>query len=134
MFSEISGFESVQIIFTTHDTLTLSDIPNSNVIYLKKDGDKTKVLSQNEKPKKSFGANITDLLADSFFIKDGFIGDFAKGKIEETIKWINLEKFKKDSKSQQPYELNEDEYKHHKKIIELIDENVVRMKLAEMPG
>lgn len=132
MFAEIPGFESVQIIFTTHDPLTLSDIPNSNVVYLKKEGEKTKVVNQNEKPKKSFGANIHDLLANSFFIGDGLIGDFAKGKIEETIKWINLERHKKDSISQQPYKIDEKEYIKHKKIIELIDEKVVRMKLAEM--
>ncbi|CAD7814523.1 hypothetical protein CHRY9390_02819 [Chryseobacterium aquaeductus] len=132
IFEEIPGFEGVQIIFTTHDPLTLSDIPNSNVVYLKKEGEKTKVLNQNEKPRKSFGANITDLLADSFFINDGLIGDFAKGKIEETIKWINLERHKKHSIYQQSYEIDEKEYIKHKKIIELIDENVVRMKLAEM--
>ncbi|WP_143883689.1 AAA family ATPase [Chryseobacterium binzhouense] len=120
MFAEIPGFESVQIIFTTHDPLTLSDIPNSNVVYLKKEGEKTKVLSQNEKPKKSFGANITDLLADSFFINDGLIGDFAKGKIEEVIKFLKKEKSEINSKEE------------CKKIIELIDEPLMREKLLEM--
>lgn len=120
LFAEIPGFESVQIIFTTHDPLTLSDIPNSNVTYLKKEGEKTKVLSQNEKPKKSFGANITDLLADSFFINDGLIGDFAKGKIEEVIKFLKKEKSEINSKEE------------CKKIIELIDEPLMREKLLEM--
>lgn len=116
LFSE----ENLQIIITTHDPLTLSDIPNSNVVYLKKEGEKTKVLSQNEKPKKTFGANITDLLADSFFIKDGLIGDFAKGKIEEVIKFLKKEKSEINSKEE------------CKKIIELIDEPLMREKLLEM--
>lgn len=122
----------IQIIFTTHDPLTLSDIPNSNIIYLKKENGKTVILDTENKPKKSFGANITDLLADSFFIDNGLMGDFAKAKIEDTIKWINLENYKKDSKSQELYQLNQDEYNHHKQIIELIDEPILKMKLAEM--
>lgn len=120
IFPEISKGKTIQIIFTTHDPLTLSDIPNSNVVYLKKEGGKTKVLSQNEKPKKSFGANITDLLADSFFINDGLIGDFAKGKIEEVIKFLKKEKSEINSKEE------------CKKIIELIDEPLMREKLLEM--
>jgi hypothetical protein len=120
MFAAVPGFENVQIIFTTHDPLKLSDIPNSNVVYLKKDGDKTKVLGEDEKPKKSFGANITDLLADSFFIGDGLIGDFAKGKINEVINFLNV----KDSK----IKTKEDA----KQIIEIIDEPYLKMKLLEM--
>ncbi|RXM40753.1 hypothetical protein BOQ62_04055 [Chryseobacterium sp. CH21] len=84
--------KNIQIIFTTHDPLTLSDIPNRNVAYLKKEENKTEVLSENEKPTKSFGANITDLLSDSFFIKDGLMGDFAKEKIEEVIKYLMVMK------------------------------------------
>ncbi|MBP4136485.1 AAA family ATPase [Flavobacterium geliluteum] len=122
----------IQIIFTTHDPLTLSDIPNGNIIYLKKENGKTVILDTENKPKKSFGANITDLLADSFFIDNGLMGDFAKAKIEDTIKWINLENYKKDSKSQELYQLSQDEYNHHKQIIELIDEPILKMKLAEM--
>lgn len=110
----------LQIIITTHDPLTLSDIPNSNVVYLKKDGDKTKVLGEDEKPKKSFGANITDLLADSFFIGNGLIGDFAKGKIKEVIEFLNG----RDSKIISKVEC--------KKIIEIIDEPLMKDKLLEM--
>lgn len=131
ILAEIPFFESVQIIFTTHDPLTLSDIPNSNVVYLKKDGGKTKVLNENEKPKKSFGANIHDLLADSFFISDGLIGDFAKEKIEEIIEWINDEKARK-IKNLENYQLDSQSYSYHKKLIGLIDEPVLKMKLAEM--
>ena len=60
------------------------------------------------------------------------MGNFAKNKIEDTIKWINSENHKKDSKPHNPYQLNKGEYNHHKQIIELIDEPILRMKLAEM--
>jgi len=71
--------------------------------------------------KKSFGANITDLLADSFFIEDGLIGDFAKGKIEEVLN--DLIK-KRPCKKEKRFE--------YKKIINLIDEPIIRMKLEDM--
>lgn len=114
--------EKLQIIFTTHDPLTLSDIPNSNIVYLKKKSNDgfTEVLNNTDKPRKSFGANITDLLADSFFIDDGLIGDFAKGKINEVIKWLKDDNRDNDKK---------DDFK---KIIEMIDEPLIKIKLEEM--
>ena len=130
VLSVLFSKENLQIIITTHDPLTLSDIPNCNVAYLKKDGDKTKVLNQNEKPKKSFGANITDLLADSFFIEDGLIGDFAKEKIETTIKWLNDCEIKK-SNNKSDFYIEESEKEFHLKVIELIDEKMIHYKLRE---
>lgn len=76
----------IQIVFSTHDPLTLSDMPKQNVVFLNKDSNGlTTISSQN---KETFGANIHDLLADSFFIEDGFIGDFAKEKIQDLIKYL----------------------------------------------
>ena len=112
--------KNIQIIFATHDPLTLSDIPNKNVVYLKRDGFTTEILSENQKPKKSFGANITDLLADSFFIKDGLIGDFAKEKIEEVIKYLNNNESLITEKAEA------------KQIIDIIDEPILKYKLEDM--
>ena len=120
IFKEINGFQSLQIIFTTHDSLTLSDIPNGNIIYVKKDDDYTRVLSEYEKPKKSFGANITDLLADSFFIEDGLIGDFAKEKIENVIRYLNNVEGSEIGKAEA------------RKLIEIIDEPILKYKLKDM--
>ncbi|WP_079240924.1 AAA family ATPase [Chryseobacterium indologenes] len=111
--------KNLQIVFATHDPLTLSDIPNRNVAYLKR-GIKTEVLSENEKPTKSFGANITDLLSDSFFIRDGLMGDFAKEKIEEVIKYLNGNT-----------SLITDNVEA-KKIINIIDEPILKYKLEDM--
>jgi hypothetical protein len=127
----LDNIKAINLLFITHSPFILSDIPKQNVLFLEMDNDK-KASPKNYKTMNTFGANITDLLADSFFISNGLMGDFAKWKIEETIKWINLEKYKKDSKSQDPYELNVEEYNFHKKIIELIDEPVLGIKLAEM--
>lgn len=110
----------IQIIFTTHDPLTLSDIPNNNIVYLKKENGKTIILNTENKPRKSFGANITDLLADSFFIDNGLMGDFAMAIINDTIDWIN----------DKNRDLIKKEY--YKKVIDIIDEPLVKHKLKEM--
>ena len=110
----------IQIIFTTHDPLTLSDIPNNNIVYLKKENNKTIILDNENKPKKSFGANITDLLADSFFIDNGLMGDFAMARINDTIDWIN----------DKNRDLATKEY--YGKLIDIIDEPLVRYKIREM--
>ena len=63
----------IQIIFTTHDPLTLSDLPNNSIVFLKKDGQFSSVLNIEdfERPTKTFGANISDLISESFFINNG---------------------------------------------------------------
>lgn len=121
-FEGFTSKPNLQIILTTHDPLTLSDIPKHNVIFLEKaEEGKCRISSRVQK---TFGANITDLLADSFFIQDGLIGDFAKSKIKEVIDWINKNKNKtKISKRKLTY---------YKKVIELIDERVIKLKLSEM--
>ncbi|MCT4663899.1 MAG: ATP-binding protein [Flavobacteriales bacterium] len=125
--------KKLQIIFTTHDPLTLSDIPKQNIIYLRKDKDSglTKILSEEDKVHmKSFGANIHDLLSDSFFIDDGLIGDFAKSKIKEVIDWINDNEKISDSKKES--EKFKTELEKYQKTIEIIDDKIIRLKLAEM--
>lgn len=131
LFKELKQEPNIQIIFTTHDALTLSDIPNNNITYLKKLEDSSiKVFKSDdpEKPQKSFGANITDLLADSFFVDDGLMGDFAKEKIQETIDWLH------------PF-INEDIVNpevaidiinQHEALIKIIDEPLLNYKLTEM--
>lgn len=112
----------VQIVFTTHDPLTLSDLPNYNIIYLDKDANgKSEIVKYDDlkRPKKSFAANITELLADSFFVKEGLIGKFASDKIDETIKWLNSKENKSDAE-------------YHKRLIQNIDEPIIQRKLAEM--
>lgn len=122
-FEGLNSKPNLQIILTTHDPLTLSDIPKHNVIFLEKaEKGKCRISSRVQK---TFGANITDLLADSFFIQDGLIGDFAKSKIDEVINWIN------DIKSKNKVFLD-DELEYYKKVIELIDERIIKLKLSEM--
>lgn len=91
MFKALKKSYSLEIIITTHDALTLSDIPAEKINYLESISDKTSILTScHEKINiKTFGANINELLAESFFIDDGLIGDFAKQKIQDVIEYIN---------------------------------------------
>jgi hypothetical protein len=100
----------LQIIFTTHSPMSLSDIPNDHILYLG---------NIDNKKMKSFAANVSDLLAQSFFMRDGLMGNFVKEKINETIKWLN----NIDDKEKSEY---------HLQLIQQIDEPIVRQKLIEM--
>lgn len=122
-FNELENNPSFEIIFTTHDPITLSDLPNANVIYIERQdyNSPSNILAYNSKnrPSKTFGANISDLIADSFFIENSLIGDFAFDKIQETIVWLN----NKDNHQNEGY---------YKKLIKTIDEPIIQRKLAEM--
>ena len=64
---------SINIWIVTHSPFILSDIPLSNILYLK-DGSQ---VSPNERDN-PFGANINDILRQSFFLEHGFMGEFSK--------------------------------------------------------
>lgn len=117
---------NVQFILTTHDPLTLSDFPNTNVTFMNREGIVSFDDSRNLP--NTFGANISDLLANSFFIQDGLIGDFAMAKINKVIRWINENK-ENSNKQSDEFKAKLDE---NKKIISLINERVLRLKLTEM--
>jgi len=121
---------NLQIIITTHDPFTLSDLPIDNVVFLYKDNGYCSVISENNRIQKTFGANITNLLAHSFFVDDGLIGDFSKSKIREVIDWINDNKNSSETKKSTPEFVERLEY--YKKVINLIDEKITKLKLSEM--
>ena len=100
--NHIPKIKGINILFCTHSPFILSDIPKQNVLFL---GEK--------KDFKTFGANITTLLSNSFFMEN-LIGEFAKNKINDVIRWITQDK--------------EDILK----TIRLIDEPILRNKLVEM--
>jgi energy-coupling factor transporter ATP-binding protein EcfA2 len=116
----------VQIVFTSHDAISLSDIPSTNVIYLHTSSPK-RILDQKSdlRPKTTFAANINDLLAQSFFLEELLIGDFANSKIEFVINWINFNRSKQG-------DFDRNEFNAVKKIINIIEEPVLRNKLADM--
>lgn len=71
------------IIMATHSPFILSDIPKDNVLYLK-DGE----CVNDEITFSPFAANVNDTLKQSFFLDDGFIGEFAKRKIKSLCDYL----------------------------------------------
>ncbi len=72
----------LNIIITTHSPILLSDLPSDNVTYLVKENSISKI---EIKENLTFGANIHTLLNDSFYMKNGTSGMFAKEKINKLI-------------------------------------------------
>lgn len=119
--------KKLQIIFTTHDPLTLSDIPHQNILFLGKGKKYTKVLTNK---RKTFGANISNLLADSFFLEDGLVGDFAKKKIEEVIHVMN--KMIENKNNNQHIDISQEEQQRIRYLIRMVDEHIIQSKLIKM--
>jgi len=89
-FIELNHKTNIHLLFTTHSPFLLSDIPKQNIIFLDKDENgHCKVVDGLKEKKQTFGANIHTLLSDSFFMDDGLMGEFAKGKINEIINNLN---------------------------------------------
>ena len=78
----------VQLILTTHSPYFLSDLHTDNLILLKKNEEGISTIVNTSKMK-TFGANIHELLSESFFLEDGLIGNYAKNKIDELIAFLN---------------------------------------------
>lgn len=107
--------KKVNIYFATHSPFILSDIPRQNIVFLK-DGKQVDALEK----KQTFGANIHTLLADSFFMDGGLMGEFAKEKIEEVIKFLNDDSSKIQDKNEA------------QKIINIIGEPILKNQLQKM--
>lgn len=110
------------VLYATHSPMILSDITNDRVVFLKKKDDKYSEDKQDF-TRSTFGANIYDIYADSFFVKK-FMGEFAQNKINEIIDLIQSHKKDKQtiSKNQVPNLL---------KIVKNIGEPLLRNKLED---
>lgn len=71
---------NICVVLSTHSPFVLSDIPQSNVLILKKGEIRADKYAIN-----AFGANVNDLLAHKFFLENGFIGKFAQQKILDLV-------------------------------------------------
>ena len=110
------GIQGINIIFSTHSPFILSDVASSNILMLNKKGNKEK----NSPKIKTYGANIHELLGDSFFLENGYVGEFAKRKIEELIEFYNNPKLSTHTKESSI------------SLIKLIDDKLISDRLIEM--
>ena len=109
---DIPNIKSLNICFVTHSPFVLSDIPARNILALKKDIRDTEKISLS-----TFGANIHEMLKNSFFLKNGSIGDYASWVITQIIESLQNVADKKEI-------INTDVELHNK--IMLIDEPIIR--------
>ncbi|MGY4538142.1 putative ATP-binding protein involved in virulence [Mucilaginibacter sp. UYNi724] len=72
----------LQMTFITHSPFILSDIPADNILFM--GGDRSGW--------QTFGANIHDLLADSFFLENGFMGEHVKKTIQSLVAFLTDQK------------------------------------------
>ncbi|XMA24686.1 ATP-binding protein [Bacillus bombysepticus] len=113
---------NIQIILTSNSPFVVSDLPSTNIIFLKKEENKTVVVDGLEDYHQTFAANIHSLLSHSFFMEDGVTGTFAKKKINEIIDILINKDINTILRNEKKIE----------KTINLIGEPLIRNKLSQM--
>lgn len=116
---DLKDIYAINILLITHSPFILSDIPESNILFLTEKG----LPETNRENIKTFGGNIHELLANSFFLNNGFIGEFAKNRIQRIIDSLNPDekKLKKDLNRESIW-----------REIQIIGEPFLKNKLIEM--
>lgn len=76
----------INILLTTHSPFILSDIPQSNILYLE-NGER----KDSSRFKNPFAANVNDILFQDFFMKNGFMGAIAQQKIQKLVRFLTME-------------------------------------------
>lgn len=128
LIPKIFSGKKVQLLLSTHSPFIASDLPSQNIRYLEKrpiegDVDKEYCSISVKSDQDTFGANIYTLLADSFYMENGFVGEFAQSKINQLIDDLSLDV----SKSLEMK--NWGELLHR---INIVGEPVIKKKLLEM--
>lgn len=72
---------ALNFMFITHSPFILSDIPRSNILFL---NPAERKLEFSE----TLGANIHDLLAHSFFLEQGFMGEYIKKQVKALTEFL----------------------------------------------
>lgn len=127
-FIEDNISKKFHLVLTSHSPFILSDLPKENVIFLekyKKDEDENQKEGNCKNVSKdinieTFGANIHTLLSHGFFMKNGLMGEFAKEKINEAIKYLNQKT------------LTEKKINYCENIISIIGEPILKQQLQKM--
>lgn len=82
----------IHIWLTTHSPFILSDIPEPLITYMKNGHRMTDEEKQADGIMPPMAANVSDLLHQSFFLQQGFIGELVRNKIKSLIKFLSGEK------------------------------------------
>lgn len=99
----LENIKSIHLIIVTHSPYVLSDIPRTNVLALKKDEEEPVEGLQ------SFGANVYDMLKDSFFLEGGAMGMFAQWEVAHLMACMKVHQWAKDADDTKECPFIEDE-------------------------
>lgn len=113
---KLENIRNINIMMATHSPFILSDIQKNNILYLENGNDVSNKVAINP-----LGANISDVLSQSFFLKDGFIGDFIKTKLNRMVDDLSSKKYVQEGKLEQ-----------YEKLIMNIGEPLLREHLSMM--
>lgn len=114
--SNLENVNSIFLLFVTHSPFILSDVIKNNVLYLKDGKD-----ARAEMKVQTFASNINELLAESFFLKGGFAGEFASEVINDLVQYLL------DKQSKRQWNM-----KSADQLIELVGDDVVKMQLRRL--
>lgn len=121
-FSDIFQYKRVQIVLTSNSPFIASDLPKTNVIFLKNIDGRTVSINELDDLHQTFAANIHTLLSQSFFLHDGLIGTFARRKINEVINLLVNQGREEIMEKKQEIEA----------LISIIGEPIIRTKLTQL--
>jgi predicted ATP-binding protein involved in virulence len=86
--AKLQHIAAINFIFITHSPFVLSDIPEQQTLYLDMIDRQT---WQRFPGSATFGGNVHDLLANSFFLdQDGYMGEYAKVLIMQVYNYLTL--------------------------------------------
>ena len=98
-----TNIRSINIIIITHSPFILSDLPKSNILFLRKSDEDT-----DDVGKETLGANIYDLLKSGFFLEYA-IGDLVQKKLQDIL---NVYYENDSEKRKEKFMRNKDEYSY----------------------
>lgn len=125
ILNKLFSNKKVQIIFTSNSPFIVSDIQNTNILYLL-DDENSFPSCESGMYSKTFGADINYLLINSFILNDGLIGSYSKKKINDIIKKLN------EYRENKGYPVDNSSLKDIKKTINIIGDPIIQSKLDLM--
>ena len=108
---------SINILIATHSPFILSDIPQQNILYLENGACANSQVNVNP-----YAANVNDILHQSFFLKDAFMGEFSLRRIANLVSEIDAFNPKKKARSAEEL----------KKEIELVGDKFLSQQLMRL--
>lgn len=123
--SENNHNYNIQVIMTSNSPFVVSDLPKSNITFIKRNyvNESSVLVEKIDDHPQTFASNIHNLLANSFFMQDGLIGEFAKRKINEIVDILIEEDY-------EPTIVNNRDI--IKETINIIGDPIIKTKLLNM--